>query len=189
MPFDEFWRNSNRVILKDGTFIELRPEIKEDLEAVWDMFSSLSPKPLHFLPMPFTRERVEVWFKNIDYAKNLPILGIMETPDDGYRVISSSTLSFFEQDCYRHKATFGITVHDDYQNLGLGTILTNYMLMIASSKNIKKVELDVVSHNSRAIKVYERCGFKKEGVIEMSHWNYILNEFGNDIKMGKLLET
>lgn len=30
---------------------------------------------------------------------------------------------------------------------------------------------------------------KKEGVIEMSHWNYILNEFGNDIKIGKLLDS
>ncbi|MBD3206112.1 GNAT family N-acetyltransferase [Candidatus Bathyarchaeota archaeon] len=97
----------------------------------------------------------------MDYERILPLLGILENPDGGHRVISSSTLSFFDQNCYRHKATFGITVHDDYQDLGLGTSQTNYMLIMSSSKSIKKIELDVVSHNKRAIKVCERCGFKK----------------------------
>lgn len=164
MPLNEFWKSSKRVQLNDGNLVKLRPETEEDLEAVWEMYSSLSPETLQFLPMPFTRERVEGWFNNIDYESNLPILGILDNPKGGHRVISSSTLSFFDQDCYRHKATFGITVHDDYQDLGLGTSQTNYMLIMSSSKSIKKIELDVISHNKRAIKVCERCGFKKKKV-------------------------
>ncbi|MBD3206111.1 hypothetical protein GF319_07180 [Candidatus Bathyarchaeota archaeon] len=56
MPLNEFWRSSKKVQLSYGNLVKLRPETEEDLEAVWDMFSSLSPETLQFLPIPFTRE-------------------------------------------------------------------------------------------------------------------------------------
>jgi hypothetical protein len=42
------------------------------------MFSTLSEETLEFLPIPFNRERVEGWFKNIDYEQPLPILGFVD---------------------------------------------------------------------------------------------------------------
>ena len=85
---------------------------------------------------------------------------------------------------YSHRAEFGITVHDDYQNMGLGTTLSRYMLEIACERGIKKVDLMVVAHNERAIRVYEKLGFVKEGHFKMNHFNHVLNEY----KMGLLLE-
>lgn len=186
MPGEEFWMEPKTVEIGGGTAVTLRPEAECDLEPVWSMFSSLSRDTLQFLPFPFTRKRVEGWFKSIDYEKHLPILGIIKL-SEGYRVIASSTLSFHDTEVYRHKAVFGVTVHDDYQNLGLGTMLTRYMLVIAAAKGVKKVELDVVSHNLRAIRLYERCGFRREGLLRMSHWNYVLDAYGDDVKMGVVL--
>jgi RimJ/RimL family protein N-acetyltransferase len=52
---------------------------------------------------------------------------------------------------------------------------------------LKKVALEVVTHNSRAISVYRRYGFKIEGKLEMNHWNHVLGEYGDDYVMGLIL--
>ena len=165
----------------------LRPEEPRDLEPTWSMFSSLSRDTLRFLPIPFSRERVEGWFKEINYERALPILAFADTPE-GERVIASATLAFNQAPHARHVAQFGISVHDDYQNRGLGTILTQYMVDIARERGVKKVSLEVVVENERAIKVYERSGFRIEGHLEKAHWNYITGDYGDEYLMALILE-
>ena len=172
-----------KVDLKDGTEITLRPQIDTDLEPTWDMFSSLSDETLTYLPQGFTRERVEGWFTDIDYDKALPILGFVET-EEGCKMVTSAVLVFQKEEIYKHKATFGISVHDNYQNKGLGHILTEYMLEIAKSCGLKKVELTVVTHNTRAIHLYEKFGFEKEGLVRLDHWNLTLRKYGESYNMG-----
>jgi len=187
MKPDPFWLTPRTVALKDGTPVTLRPEKAGDLEPTWEMFSTLSQGTLKFLPIPFNRERVEGWFKNIDFDQHLPILGFVEE-DSKTRVIASATLGFKSMALHSHRAEFGITVHDDYQDMGLGTTLTRYMIDIARERGIKKVDLMVVSHNDRAIRVYEKLGFVIEGHLKMNHFNHVLNEYCDEYKMGLLLE-
>ncbi len=187
MTCGPFWLKPKTVILKDGTVVTLRPEEVGDLEPTWDMFSTLSEESLEFLPIPFNRERVEGWFKNIDYEQHLPILGFVDEQGET-RVIASATLGFQSLELYRHRAEFGITIHDDYQNRGLGTILTKYLIDIARERGIKKVDLMVVAHNKRAISVYEKLGFEIEGHFRMNHFNHVLNKYCDEYKMGLVLE-
>lgn len=65
----------------------------------------------------------------------------------------SATLVFKSMALYCHRAEFRITVQDYYQDLGLGTTLTRYMIDIARERGIKKVDLMVATHNERAIRV------------------------------------
>jgi len=187
MTTEPFWMKTKRVVLRDGTEVKLRPEIESDLEPTWEMFSSLSDESLQYLPQLFPRERVEGWFKDIDYTKALPILGFVET-ENGTKMVASAALVFSKEDIYKHKASFGITVHDDYQNNGLGKILTQYMLDIAAERGLKKVTLGVVAHNERAIHVYEKMGYIQEGRLRMDFWNPILKMWDDTILMGKILE-
>lgn len=187
MSDEPFWMSPKNVRLNDGTQVTLKPEVDEDLESTWGMFSTLLDESLEFLPIPFTRERVEAWFKNIDYESHLPILG--HVAEDGkMRVIASATLGFQQMELYRHRAEFGITIHDDYQGRGLGKILTHYMIEIARDRGMKKIDLMVVAHNRRAISVYERFGFEVEGHFRMNHFNHVLNEYCDEYKMGLVLE-
>ena len=175
-----------KVTLKDGTRVTLRPEEKRDLEPVWEMFSTLSDESLQYLPIPITRDRVEGWFRDLDYEKALPIIGLVEEKGKE-RVIAVSSLDFGQMKHNMHVATFGVTVHDDYQNRGLGTRLTEHMIELARGKGLKKVALEVVTHNSGAIRVYRRCGFVVEGRLRMNHWNHVLGEYGDDYVMGLML--
>ncbi|MBN1682103.1 hypothetical protein JW865_00950, partial [Candidatus Bathyarchaeota archaeon] len=115
----DFWLEPHKIVLKDGREVTLRPEIDIDLEPTWVMMSTLSKESLQFLPIPFTRERVEGWFKKIDYNVALPILCVVEE-EGKTRIVASATLTFSQHDYDKHKAGFGISVHDDYQNVGLG---------------------------------------------------------------------
>jgi len=151
------------------------------------MFSTLSDETLEFLPIPFSRERVEGWFKDIDYKMHLPILGFVN--EEGLtRMVTSSTLGFQSMELYSHRAEFGITIHDDYPGRGLGTLLTGYMIDIARERGLKKVNLMVVAHNARAIRVYEKLGFKIEGHLKMYHFNHVLGEYCDEYKMGLVLD-
>ena len=151
------------------------------------MFSTLSDETREFLPIPFSWERVEEWFKDIDYEKHLPILGFIN--EEGLtRMITSSTLGFHSMALYSHRIEFGITIHDDFQNRGPGTILTGYMVDIARERGIKKVDLMVVAHNERAVRVYEKLGFEVEGHLKTNHFNHVLGEYCDEYKMGLVLD-
>jgi putative acetyltransferase len=157
-----------KIMLRDGRRVLLRPELPTDSEMLWEMFSTLSQTSLDNLVEPFTRQRIEGWTSNIDYDKNLPVLALVEEKGKS-RVIGSASLSFHSTEANRHKAELGITVHDDYQNRGLGTIMINHLLNTARQKALKKVYLLVNADNSRAIHVYEKCGFKIEAKLEKEH--------------------
>ncbi len=122
------WRKEVR--LWDGTLVLFRPEVEEDLEMLRDMYSTLGEESMRFLP-PFRREIVEGWVENLDYDRVLPILATVVEPGGGERVVAAATLTFFPNELEKHKAEFGITVHDEYQDRGLGTELTRHMVEIA----------------------------------------------------------
>jgi putative acetyltransferase len=176
---------TKEVRLRDGTPILLRPEVEDDVELLWGMYSSLSVESLRFMPSPFTRQLVEGWIKNLDYERVLPMVALSEGPPR--RIVASATLAFHALEAFRHKAEFGIAVHDDFQGRGLGTALARHMIEIARSRGIVKVTLLVVTVNRRAVDLYRRLGFRIEGRLEREHFNYVTGEYGADYRMALFL--
>ena len=177
---------TREVELRDGTPILLRPEVEDDLEMLWEMYSSLSVESLRFMPSPFTRELVEGWIENLDYERVPPIVALTEGPPR--RIVASATLAFNPSDAFRHKAEFGIAVQDDFQGKGLGTTLARHMIEIARSKGIVKITLLVVTVNRKAVDLYRRQGFRIEGSLEREHFNYVTGEYGADYMMALFLQ-
>lgn len=67
----------------------------------------------------------------------------------------------------KHKrATFGIFIGDkDFWNHGFGSDAGRVILEYGFKKmKLHKIELDVYAYNPRALKVYKRLGFKREGI-------------------------
>lgn len=66
----------------------------------------------------------------------------------------------------RHVGTLGIYVRTDCQGQGIGTALLRALLDIADRwLLLVRVELDVFTDNESAIRLYERLGFEREGVL------------------------
>jgi putative acetyltransferase len=65
-----------------------------------------------------------------------------------------------------HAAAFGMAVHDDYTGRGVGSALMQAMIDHADRwLGLKRLELTVWTDNHRAIALYERFGFEREGVL------------------------
>ena len=94
----------------------------------------------------------------------MAIVAVVEEKNE-QRIVGISSLKFNPQEVFKHKAELGITVHDNYQNMGIGTGLLNHLLAIARKKKLRKVWLRVNTENNKAIQLYKKVGFEVEGTL------------------------
>ena len=182
MSYPREWKTA--FTLKNGRRVDFRPEHAGDTEMLWKMFSALSEKSLSNLVPPFTRERIEGWTSNIDYDKVLALVAVIDEKN-GQRIVGSASLSFDAREIFKHKAELGITVHDDYQNMGIGTAMLKHLLHIARMKKLRKVWLLVDTGNDRAVHVYRRAGFEIEG--KLCSEKYLKGRYGDLYRMAIFL--
>jgi putative acetyltransferase len=70
-----------------------------------------------------------------------------------------------------HAAQFGIAVHDAYAGRGAGSALIAAVLDLADNwLQLKRIEISAYADNTRAIALYERFGFEREGVYRAYAW-------------------
>ncbi|MGK0336747.1 MAG: putative acetyltransferase [Candidatus Azotimanducaceae bacterium] len=66
----------------------------------------------------------------------------------------------------RHVAYLGMGVHDEFVGRGIGQRLMDAVIDLADNWiNLQRLELTVYTDNERAIRLYERMGFVREGVL------------------------
>jgi putative acetyltransferase len=64
----------------------------------------------------------------------------------------------------RDVGKFGMAVHDDFQNQGVGSALMAAMIELAEGwLGLRRLELEVWADNTAAIHLYEKFGFTVEG--------------------------
>jgi putative acetyltransferase len=85
----------------------------------------------------------------------------------GERVVGQLGLHTFpNKPRRRHAGTIGMGVHDGWQGKGVGTALLRAGVELADKwLNLTRLELEVYTDNEAAIRLYERCGFEREGVL------------------------
>ena len=65
-----------------------------------------------------------------------------------------------------HRALLGMGVHRDYRKMGLGAALVGVAMDWAATQKIDWVDLEVLSVNAAARKLYESTGFTQVGQID-----------------------
>ncbi|MBC6137973.1 GNAT family N-acetyltransferase [Listeria innocua] len=85
----------------------------------------------------------------------------------------------------KHVVEIDIAVHPDYQREGIGQLLMDKMKEIAREKGFIKISLRVLSINQKAIRFYEKNGFKQEGRLEKEF--IIQDKYVDDILMAYFL--
>lgn len=84
-----------------------------------------------------------------------------------------------------HAASIGMAVHDAYAGRGVGVALMGAVVELAERWwNIKRLELSVYADNARAIALYERFGFQREGLMRAYAWRD--GEYVDSIAMARL---
>jgi RimJ/RimL family protein N-acetyltransferase len=170
----------DRVMLKNGSVLSLeayRPESKESLVT---MYASMSPEAMKWGLPPYDRARIERWTSNL--TNNVILVARLEERIVGHLQMSSLT---FER--RRGVADLFIYIHQDFQNLGLGTLMMRKAIELAKDRGFHRLGLTVVADNHRAIKVYEKVGFKKEGIARETFYGDD-HRYHDEVEMGLLLQ-
>ena len=75
-----------------------------------------------------------------------------------------------------HKVEFGVCVLKDYWGYGIGKKFLEESVLWADANDIKKINLNVLETNDKAIKLYQKNGFEVEGILKndkrLSDGNY-----------------
>jgi L-phenylalanine/L-methionine N-acetyltransferase len=82
----------------------------------------------------------------------------------------------------------GLAIHPKYSGNGYGQKMFLEIIEICRQKNIKRIELSVATTNLKAIKLYEKMGFKPEGILQKYTYLKSENRFLDEQYMAYLFE-
>lgn len=83
---------------------------------------------------------------------------------NGELAATASILPISNRDRMRHRGGVGMSVKKAYWGQGIGRTIFETLLEEAKRAGLEQAELEVVSENGRALKLYESCGFVPYGV-------------------------
>ena len=87
---------------------------------------------------------------------------------------------------YRHAGTLGMALLPDFRNKGLGQKILDITITAALKANLSRIELQLLASNKRALALYERTGFVREGLKRSAR---VLGDENADILLMALLTT
>jgi RimJ/RimL family protein N-acetyltransferase len=167
------------VELKDGRTVLVRGIDEDDKEKLVQMYASLSSETLRWGMPPYTREAVERWLSNLSDL-------ILIVAVDGDKIVGHSHIRKFPHARRRGTGDLVIYIHQNFHNVGLGTEMLRRLLKLAKEQGLHRIGLSVIGDNKRAIHVYEKVGFKIEGVLRDAYFGED-GKYHDEIEMGLIL--
>lgn len=149
----------------DGRLVRLREYRKEDISLKLNYVND--PEVLRYMesgiPYPITLNEELKWFDAISAFRD-PYRFAIEAVESGQYIGDCGINSI---DWKNSVASLVIFIgNKEYWGRGYGTEAMQILLSFTFNQiNINKARLNVYSFNERAIKSYEKCGFKREGVL------------------------
>jgi RimJ/RimL family protein N-acetyltransferase len=169
-----------------GKKTRLREYRKEDIPKVQRYINDPEIRSLLHVGIPYlyTLEDEMKWYEERTALKDTYTFAIETIGDKKY--IGGCGVN--RVDWKNSVAEVGIFIGDkDFLGKGYGTdAMQTLISFIFNEMNINKIKLKVFSFNKPAIKSYEKCGFKVEGVLRQEI--YRDGSYHDDIVMGLLKE-
>lgn len=172
-------RDRQEISLKNGRKINLRTYISSDFEALVSMYADLSKETVQWGLPPYDRQKVERLTS--DLANKITLVAFSDS-----RIVGHLLIFTFPSERSKGITELLIYLHQGFQNVGLGTVMIREGIRLAKARGWHRIGLRVVADNHRAIRLYEKMGFKKEGV---SRDNYFGEDgkYHDEVEMGLLL--
>lgn len=164
-----------QAIMKDGTLVFFRPIKPTDEPLMKEFFYSLSEESIYLRfftvvkAMPHKRLQ---YFSNVDYRWTMAIVGLVK--ERGVEKLIA--VGRYGASRGSDMAEVAFLVHDDYQGIGIGKFLLNYLIKIAKANNIKGFTAEVLPENRRMLDIFYKSGYEIKSRLEEGSY-YISFEF------------
>ncbi|NQS98325.1 MAG: GNAT family N-acetyltransferase [candidate division Zixibacteria bacterium] len=160
-----------QVLMKNGQKVTIRPMEKKDGDALLEFFRSLRPEEKQNLRDDVTNpEIIQKWVDKLDYDYVVPMLAFV-----GDMIVADASLHRNTTGWSRHVGQIRVSVHHDFQGIGLGYQMARELFVIAQSMHIDKVLAEMMDVQTGAVKVFEKLGFKTEHTFK----NHVRDLDGN----------
>jgi acetyltransferase len=148
--------------LKDGKKATLRPLRPEDEKEFHLLFQGIPERERMFIKHRVQDKKViRDWCKNIDYGRNLPLVGLING-----RIVGDATLHQQLGGWKRHIGRVSVLVHPEFRGRGLARALINEILDIARRAGLEKVEAEFIGEQEAAVKMFAMLGFRRLLLLE-----------------------
>jgi UDP-4-amino-4,6-dideoxy-N-acetyl-beta-L-altrosamine N-acetyltransferase len=152
---------NEKILDWDNTKLTPLEESDLDLLYSWQNDPGIRDLTMGFR-FPVQRETVREWIKHQreQNSKSRVVFAIRQQET----LVGTAQLHSIDQ--YQRRASLGIYIGElKRRNSGLGFVSCSLLIDYAfNGLDIRKIGLEVVSINNNAIRLYEKLGFKKEGV-------------------------
>lgn len=151
--------------MSEGKEIILRPVRREDLPLMLE-WREESPAGLRTGHRPLTELNQEEFFKKISFDEKIAVFTIcLGGKPIGY-------VQLYPIDWKNRKAEAGIIIGKEFRGMGHASEALRLLLDYGfNTLNLKRIYAEIYSPlNDESIKLFERAGFKKEGVLRSTHY-------------------
>jgi acetyltransferase len=146
--------------LRNGTEVLLRPIKAEDEGRFNELFKSLSPESMRFRFFQIMKElshEVLTRYCNLDYDREIAIVAELQ---QGNRQIIGAGRVILEPG--GKSGEFAVLVGDQWQGLGLGSRLMDYIIDVAKDMRLERIFGYVMSNNYKMLELCKKKGFEME---------------------------
>ena len=146
-----------KVALRDGRTVVLRPIDPSDAERLIDLHDHLSFESQYFRffgPKPQLTPSEAEYLANVDYHRRFAIVAA-----DDDRIVGVGRFDVNEPGV----GEAAVVVRDDYQHVGLGTALLTRMREVARGAGLKTFTAEVLAENNRMLDLLHANGLETAG--------------------------
>jgi len=160
----------------DGRMLTIRGIRSDDKGVLQEGMHHLSKESLYARFFTFKSELTDTelkYFTEVDFINHVALLAALDTAD-GERPVGVGRYIVPNKEPKENKAELAFAVDDEYQGLGIGTLLMKHLIMIARANQIEKFVAYVMPDNRRMRDVLRRAGlpisYKRDsaGILEIT---------------------
>jgi len=160
-------RYPKQVELEGEAQITLRPMVSGDHDALLNFFTNIPQSERLFLKHDVTDPAViKEWCDSLDYNHVLPLLAV-----DSGKIVANASLIQKRMGWMSHIGDIRIVVDGKYRRMGLARMLTEELIYIGLNAGLNKLDAELMSEQTEAIKTFERLGFVQAAVLPEHVWD------------------
>ncbi|PLV56706.1 GNAT family N-acetyltransferase [Thermotoga sp. SG1] len=152
-----------RVLLKDSSVLMIREANIWDAKKIVEYMKEVTSETDFLITRPDEVYDVSTERSYIKMYRNDP-RKLMLLGEINKEIVSMLTFTGFGRKRTRHVGELGISVKRRYWGLGIGTAMMTCAIEWARENGFKRIQLEVLKSNERAIGLYRKLGFEVEGV-------------------------
>ncbi|MDE7218491.1 MAG: GNAT family N-acetyltransferase [Oscillospiraceae bacterium] len=157
---------SKEFLLKNGKTCVIRRTEEADAERMIE-YVNVTAEETPFLgrepeEASFTLEQEREIIRNMNAAER-NILLLAEV--DGVHAGNANFSCVKDRARFRHRCGIGVGLYRAFWGMGVGTVLLEELLAAARTAGYEQVELEVVSTNEAAVRLYKKLGFQVTGTL------------------------